>query len=112
MKEHRRSLRKTAFVAIPVTNTMTDQVIGRIGNLSVDGLLLVCEERIADGALLQLGFEITDANGQPHAVEVGAQEMWSEAANVPGQYWAGFHFIDINDQDFAAIGSWLGEMEE
>ena len=32
--------------------------------------------------------------------------MWAEAANVPGQYWSGFHFIDISVKDLEAIESW------
>ena len=63
-----------------------------------------------DGALFQLGFELTNAQGRPQAIDVGVQEMWAEAANVPGQYWSGFHFIDISGKDLEAIESWIGEL--
>ena len=110
MNEYRRSPRKAAYVTIPVTNKMTGEVMGRIGNLSADGMLMVCDEVIADSALFQLGFELTNAQGHPQPIDVGAQEMWAEAANVPGQYWSGFHFIDISDNDLEAIESWLGNL--
>ena len=110
MNEHRRSPRKAAFMTIPVTNTMTGEVMGRIGNLSNDGMLMVCDESVADGALFQLGFELTNSQGASQSIEVGAQEMWAEAANVPNQFWAGFHFIDIADSDLDVIESWLGEL--
>lgn len=112
MNEYRRSPRKSAFVTIPVMNKMTGQVIGRIGNLSADGMLLVCDEKVTDGALFQLGFELVNEDGQPQAIEVGAQEMWAERANVPGQYWAGFHIIDISDRDLEAVDSWLGDLKD
>jgi hypothetical protein len=112
MNEHRRSRRKAAFVNIPVTNKMTGQQIGRIGNLSADGMLLVCDQEVPDGALFQLGFELINGQGRPQAIDVGAQEMWAERANVPGQFWAGFHFIDISDGDLEAIESWLGTLDE
>jgi hypothetical protein len=59
-----------------------------------------------------LGFELVNGQGQPQLIEVGAQEMWQERANVPGQYWTGFHFIDISAQDLEAIESWLGHFRE
>lgn len=46
MNEHRRSRRKPAYLTIPVVNKMTGQTLGRIGNLSADGMLLVCEAPI------------------------------------------------------------------
>jgi hypothetical protein len=109
MNEHRRSRRKPAYLTIPVVNKMTGQTLGRIGNLSADGMLLVCEVPITQGALFQLGFELSNAQGNPHSIDIGVQEMWTENANVPGQYWAGFQFIDVSDRDLAAIESWLGE---
>lgn len=112
MNEHRRSPRKSAFVTIPVTNKMTGLVMGRIGNLSADGMLLVCDQQVVDGALFQLGFELVNGDGQPQMIDVGVQEMWEERANVPGQYWAGFHIIDISSQDLEAIESWLGDLRD
>ena len=61
MNEHRRSRRKPAYLTIPVVNKMTGQTLGRIGNLSADGMLLVCEAPITQGALFQLGFELSNA---------------------------------------------------
>ena len=43
------------------------------------------------------------------AIEVGVHEQWSEPANVPGQFWIGFQFIDVAPQDLATIESWLGD---
>ncbi len=112
MNEYRRSPRKPAFVNIPVMNTMTDEVIGRIGNLSSDGMLMVCESEIPDNALFQLAFELVNGDGKTQTISVGVQEMWSETANVPGQFWAGFHFIDISDANLDAVETWLGEFED
>lgn len=112
MNNHRRSPRKAAYVNIPVINKMTGETMGRIGNLSADGMLMVCDTQVTESALFQLGFELVNGDGRPHAIDVGAQEMWSESANVPGQFWAGFHFIDVSDQDLDAIDSWLGTLAD
>lgn len=109
MNEHRRAPRKTAYMTIPVSDAMTGQPIGRIGNLSIDGMLLVCNHAVADDALFQLAFELVDADGSPRMIEVGVHEQWNEPANVPGQFWVGFQFIDVAAGDLATIESWLGD---
>ena len=112
MNEHRRSPRKAAYATIPVTNLMTGQIVGRIGNLSSDGMLLGGEHAIAEGALFQFGFELRDGQGRAQSINVGVQEMWAERGNIPGQFWTGFHFIDISTPDLEAIETWLGNMKD
>lgn len=109
MNEHRRAPRKSAYVTIPVANAMTGESMGRIGNLSSSGMLLVCNRQIAEDALYQLSFELVDSDGRPHAIEVGVLEQWCEPANVPGQFWTGLQFIDVSPGDLVVIDSWLGE---
>lgn len=111
-KHRRRSPRKTAHVAINVTNAMTGEPMGRIGNLSADGMLLVCNRKIPDNALFQLGFELIDADGVPRVMEIGVHEQWCEPANVPGHFWVGFQFIDVAPGDVTTIASWLGDNNE
>ena len=40
-----------------------------------------------------------------------ADEQWSEEANVPGQHWVGFRFIDIAPADAAVLRDWLNGSE-
>lgn len=112
MNEHRRAPRKTAYMTIPITNLMTGEVIGRIGNLSTNGMLMICDRVIGEDVLLDLGFELANADGRPQIVQIGVQEQWSERANLPGQFWTGLRFIDIPDQDLEVIESWLGELRD
>jgi hypothetical protein len=39
-------------------------------------------------------------------------EQWSEPANIPGQYWAGFRIIDIAPADRTALAAWIDAREE
>lgn len=105
--EHRRNPRKRADVIIQVANAITGETMGRIGNLSSDGMMLVASRPVREDALYQLVFHLPDDRGQPQALEVGVHEQWSEPANVPGQYWAGFRFIDIGEHDHATLTRWL-----
>lgn len=111
MTEHRRAQRKRADIVIQVTNAITGEIMGRIGNLSAEGLMLITSRPVRDDALYQFIFHLPNDHGPPHTVEVGAHEQWSEPASAPGQYWAGFRFIDISEADAAVLGQWLSESE-
>ena len=91
MNEYRRSPRKAAYVTIPVSNKMTGEVMGRIGNLSADGMLMVCDAPVVDGALFQLGFELTNAQGRPPPTPEGRRPTPaapSTGCATPGACWA------------------------
>jgi hypothetical protein len=107
--EHRRNKRKRADVIVQVTNALTGEVMGRVGNLSTDGMMLVANRALREDALYQFVFHLPDERGHAHPLEVGVHEQWSEPANVPGQFWAGFRFIDIGDDDFVLLSRWIGQ---
>ena len=107
MIEHRRSPRKPPGVIIQVTNTLTGEVVGRLGNISAEGMMLVASRPVVEDALYQLQFNLPDEHGRLHPIEVGVHEQWSEAANVPGQHWVGFRIIDIAPADGAVLRDWL-----
>ncbi len=111
MIEHRRSPRKPPGVIIQVTNTLTGDVVGRLGNISAEGMMLVANRPVVDDALYQLLFHLPDEHGRLHPIEVGVHEQWSEEANVPGQHWVGFRFIDIAPTDAAVLRDWLNGSE-
>ena len=112
MIEHRRSPRKPPGVIIQVTNTLTGEVIGRLGNISAEGMMLIGNTSVVDDALYQLQFHLPDEHGRLHPIEVGVHEQWSEEASVPGQQWVGFRFIDIGPEDAVVLRNWLNGAEQ
>jgi hypothetical protein len=106
--ENRRSKRRAVESVVQVTNTMTETAMGRIGNLSIDGLMLISGVPVREDALYQVSFPFPPGAAAPErTIEIGIHEQWSEAANVPGQYWAGFRIIDIAPADRAALKAWI-----
>jgi hypothetical protein len=113
MIEHRRSRRKPTQHNIEVTDAIAGEVIGFVGNLSIDGMLLIANRALPDDALFQLKFELPGHAGVPaHRFEIGVHEQWGEPTNIPGKYWAGFRIIDIGAEDRAALAAWLNAQEE
>ncbi len=107
MSEQRRSRRKFVDGVVQVTNAMTGVVMGRVGNLSIDGMMMIANTPIRDDALFQVVFHLPDEQGRPTPLEVGMHEQWTEPANAPGQYWAGFRIIDIAPREFELLKSWV-----
>lgn len=107
MNNKRRVARKRADVNLRVTDAMTGDVIGHLGNLSLDGMMLIAQSSINDNALYQFMFELPDAHGRLQPIEVGAHQLWSEPPTFKGQAWVGFRFIDIASDDEKILAEWL-----
>ena len=102
---HRRARRRRAQETIEVVDTMTEMVVGRIGNISESGMMLLANVHLMDDALFQLRFALPDGRGR--SIEIGSHQLWSDAASQPGQFWAGFRFIDISPEDAGALRAWI-----
>ncbi|WP_028769982.1 PilZ domain-containing protein [Silanimonas lenta] len=105
--EYRRAKRRRATLDIAVIDAMTDQVVGKIGNLSESGVLLILGAPPCADALYQFRFDLPVGTGRPLEVEVGAHELWQDDAAAPGQVWAGFRFIDVSANSLANIRQWV-----
>jgi len=107
MNNKRRAPRKQPDKAVPVTDTMTGRVVGQLGNLSNEGMLLLAEHPMTDAAIYQLAFELRGPDGRVSPFEIGMQELWADPATASGQVWIGFRFIDIAEGDRKRLGAWL-----
>ena len=105
--EFRRAKRRKVEHSIEVLDTMTEQMIGHLSDLSETGMLMILHHPLVSDALYQLRFKLSDSHGVEHAVEVGAHELGSDQASAPGQVWTGFRFIDISTEDLAFIRHWV-----
>ncbi|MEO6967212.1 MAG: PilZ domain-containing protein [Rhodanobacteraceae bacterium] len=110
--EQRRALRKRALEPIEVSDALTGDNIGRIGNLSHDGMMLICRRVLNEDALYQLRFRLTDNAGRTHLLEAGVHELWSEPAAVPDQHWAGLRIIAMSDADDTILNEWLDQPDD
>lgn len=105
--EARRAPRRNAQEAIAVVDAMTEKTVGRVGNVSESGMLLVAHAPLLEDALYQLRFNLIDAAGRATLVEVGAHLLWIGNANTPGQSWAGLRFLTVGEGQLAALRNWI-----
>ena len=100
-KDHRRSPRRKVAETVLVSDVMTEEIAGRIGNLSEGGMLLMASTPLTEDALYQFRFRLPGADGAD--IEVGAHLLWVDRASSPGQSWAGFRFISLTDAHRARL---------
>jgi hypothetical protein len=105
--EFRRARRRKVSDTILVTDAMTDTVVGRIGNLSETGMLLIADSPLNDDALYQLRFPLRDRAGKETTLEFGAHQLWQEDAGAPGLHWIGLRFIAIPDDQADRLQQWI-----
>lgn len=107
MSEARRAQRRDAHEAMTVVDAMTEKAVGRVGNVSESGMLLVVNAALHEDAIYQLRFDLVDAAGRATPVEVGAHLLWIGSAHTPGQSWAGLRFLTIGASHMQALRSWI-----
>lgn len=105
MKEFRRSRRRQVAGTIHVVDSMTEQVIGQIGNVSESGMLVMASVPLTVDALYQLRFDLD--TGGARGFEVGAHLLWKDQASAPGQAWVGFRFIAVSDPQRMKLRDWI-----
>ncbi len=108
----RRAERKRASFTALVTDVISGEPIGHLGNLSSTGLLLISAQAPRSEALYQVSLTLPSAGRaliQSQPIEAGIQEQWHEPAASPGQIWAGYRIVAISDADAARLDGWLSQ---
>ena len=105
--EFRRARRRKVADTILVTDAMTESVVGRIGNVSETGMLLIASAPLVEDALYQFRFQLQNARGREIQMEVGAHLLWLDRASAPGQAWTGFRFIAIPEDQAEQLRRWI-----
>jgi hypothetical protein len=107
INEFRRAKRRKASDNIPVTDMMTERVVGRISNISESGMLLMANEALTEDALYQFHFMLPESSGRETPIEIGAHLLWLDRASAPGQSWTGFRFLGLTSTYASRLRAWI-----
>lgn len=103
----RRAQRRSAAAPMLVMDVMTGRPLGRVGNLSESGMLLMAGEPVVEDALYQLQFTLpAEGTRRETLVDVGAHVVWMGRANAPGLVFAGLRFLTITAAHQQAVRDW------
>ena len=105
MNNHRRSARRQVSDSLQVVDSITGHALGRIGDLSADGMLLVGHRTLPEQHVWQVRFPLPGHT--EHRIDVGIQCLWSVPAAGEHNHWNGCHFISISPQDQELLDRWV-----
>ena len=92
MKSQRRIERHQLPYYLKVFNRLTDKPMGSIGNISLDGLMLISQLPMLVGARFEMRLKIPGTDGV-HAIDFAATCQWSREDVTPGSYDSGFALV-------------------
>ncbi len=103
MNEQRRHPRKIANEVLEVFDQITGAQLGKVVNISAEGLMLLSNEFISTGSVYQLDLKLPRLIKKHSHISFGAEAVWSMDAAQPDSYWTGFRMIDISENSVIAI---------
>jgi hypothetical protein len=90
MKQNRHIERHQLPYFLKVFNRFTDRPMGYLGNISLDGMLLISQLPLLVGAKFELRLKVPGKDGQLHFIDFDANCQWSREDVTPGYYDSGF----------------------
>lgn len=92
MQTQRRIQRHQLPYYLKVYNRITDKPMGYIGNVSLDGLLLISQLPLLIDARFDMRLKIPGADTQ-HFIDFSANCQWCHEDVTPGSYDSGFALV-------------------
>lgn len=83
IQDTRRAPRRQPTDLLPVIDTLSEVQIGRVGNVSETGMLLLASVPLHDDALYQLRFSLPERVGRATEIDVGVHLLWSKPHTPP-----------------------------
>jgi hypothetical protein len=109
--ESRRQPRRPVPGMVEVYDTIVEEPVGYLGNLSIGGMLLIANRSLPDDALFQFRFNLPDEFEAAQPLEVGAHVLWQDKAGAPGQSWIGMRFIGLSPEAAHRLRVWTSQAE-
>lgn len=104
MNDRRRLERKRPNQSITVYDVTTGDDMGRLANITTEGIMLVSQKDIPVGRIFQLQLMLEDPLNGIDRVDFGAESLWTAEADEQKNYlWTGFQIIDISTESIDFI---------
>ena len=100
----RTQRRRTLSGSVNIVNQFDGAVLGRLVNITTEGLMLVSAKPLATDTLYQAVLELPETLNDMSRLELGMDCLWTSPTNPDADmYWSGCHIIDISEQMFATL---------
>ena len=111
MNERRQNLRYATEQELEAYDSNSALFMGRFVDMSEEGFLLFCPIKIDVDSVWQIRVLAANDLRLRSLLTFGAECLWVRQADESKRYWAGFHIIDITDEDNEKLLSLLAPAE-
>ncbi len=95
----RSQRRRTLNGVVNVVNQFDEVVLGRLVNITTEGLMLVNPSPLATDTLYQIILALPEELNGVRQIELGMDCLWTSPTNPDADmYWSGCHIIDISQE--------------
>lgn len=99
MKKHRRRPRKNTPHLVKVLDDATGKPLGRVVDITADGMMLVAENKFEIGTLIDVRVVLPVMVQARTDVNVEAKAVWCKQDSNPQYYKVGFQFQNLSGDD-------------
>ena len=112
MEERRHNDRRHFELQVEIFDLHSGVLLGRLADLSDDGFMLFWETPVEADSVLQFRFVPATPLADVESVTLGADCLWSRPGADDQHGWAGFHIIDIADDQAVVLQALLRHLAQ
>jgi hypothetical protein len=112
-EERRRKRRRTLNKVIHIEDKNSGASLGRLVNITTEGLMLVNQHSMSTDSLYQIKLVLPEPVDGVDSVELGMDCLWTSPAVADAElYWSGCHIIDVSDEALKILETLIEEFGE
>ena len=97
----RREQRFQVSRVIRAINRATGDEVGRIVNISTDGIMLLGGMPVEENSILELILAFGEHGTE--TIALGVESLWCRSNDDHSQFWSGHYIIDVSAQDLERL---------
>lgn len=113
LSEHHRKLKRQELnTTILIRNSMTQELLGELANITVEGLMIISDQEMSTNSIFQFRLEFPESiNGQT-SIDLGVDCLWSRSAENFNRHWSGYQIIDASPDALVTIDELISGYSE
>jgi c-di-GMP-binding flagellar brake protein YcgR len=111
MLEKRKLKRRQLIYYLKVMDGKTNQLLGRLADITSEGLMLISEKTIETERNFHLDLLLPTGMRGGRMINIEARSLWSKRDVNPDLIDTGFRFIKISPQDLETIDELIMDYE-
>ncbi|UVE18509.1 PilZ domain-containing protein [Pseudomonas sp. LS44] len=103
MNDRRQHSRQSTELQLEVFDLHSGKRLGRVVDLSTEGFMLFSDHAMEVDSVIECRLMASNGPAGAKEVQLGADCLWSRPGADGQHCWAGFHIIDLSDEQTEAL---------